>query len=208
MMLLFDTKAQRDAVVNDQPIIHDGRRLTFERSEETSNRFVAIPEWLIAVSSLDFPLEHWSLSNIPAAFRKLGNVVEIDPACLDGDYPSMRVVIERLHPNPIPDDLWVGNPGGLGTTFRVSVLCQPWRREEQLDAQGFLRPFFPRPPPGPGGIGLRGHMPGHMAPPPLMGPHLLDLLAGRASQLPSVAWVVLGLAQVTSQASTPTSLDT
>ncbi|CAO2041471.1 unnamed protein product [Urochloa humidicola] len=170
MMLLFDSREQRDAVVNDQPIVHDGGRLTFERSEETSNRFVAIPEWLVAVSSLDFPPEHWNRANVPAVFRKLGTVVEIDPACLDGDYSSMRVAIERLRPTRIPDDLWISNPGGLGTTFRVSELRGPWRREKQLDAHGNLRPFFPRPPPGPGGNELHDYMPGHMAPPPAYGP--------------------------------------
>ncbi|CAN6270193.1 unnamed protein product [Urochloa humidicola] len=208
MMLLFDSREQRDAVVNDQPIIHDGGRLTFERSEETSNRFVAIPEWLVAVSSLDFPPEHWNRANVPAAFRKLGTVVEIDPACLDGDYSSMRVIIERLRPTRIPDDLWISNPGGLGTTFRVAELRGPWRREEQLDAQGNLHPFFPRPPPGPGGNGLHGSMPGHMAPLLLLDPHYLAQLAAQDCLRLLEVWADLMGAWDASRALTPSSLGT
>ncbi|CAN6363512.1 unnamed protein product [Urochloa humidicola] len=197
MMLLFDTKAQRDAVVNEHPIFHEGGRLTFERSEETSNHFGAIPEWLVAVSALDFPV----------AFRKLGTVVEVDPVCLNGDYSSMRVLVERLRPNPIPDDLWVGNPRGLGTTFRVSMLRDPWRREEQLDAQGNLRPFVPRT--------LLGRVETvcssrratwHLSQP--MGLHLLAPLVARAYLPPSAGWADLLVAQDASRAMTPTSLAT
>ncbi|CAN6330814.1 unnamed protein product [Urochloa humidicola] len=150
MMLLFDSRTLRDAVVADAPIVYNGGTLTFEKSEESSNRFLAVPDWLLAVSCSDFPPEHWKLANIPAAFRKLGTVVEIDPECLLGNYSSLRVVIERPCNTPVPPTLSVGNPRtGLGSVFHVEVL-QAWRREAQLNAAGRLRPFFP-PPPGPNG---------------------------------------------------------
>ncbi|KAJ1272950.1 hypothetical protein BS78_06G242300 [Paspalum vaginatum] len=150
MMLIFDNRELRDAVVDMQPIIHDGGRLSLERSEETSNRFLAIPEWLVALEATDFPAEHWNPVGIPAGFRKLGTVVEIDPENIHpnprhSDYTSLRVVIERVRPTGIPEDHWIANHRGLGTTFGVRVL-RVWRREEQLDNLGRLRPFFPRAP--------------------------------------------------------------
>nr|XP_034585280.1 basic proline-rich protein-like [Setaria viridis] len=164
MMLVFDSQMLRDAVVEESPMIHDGGRVTLEKSEEASNRFLTIPQWLVAVSVTGFPPEQWKERNIPVAFRKLGTVVEIDQECLNGDYSSMRVVVERLQVQHLPDDLWVANPGGLGTTIRIEVL-RVWRRDEQLNAQGQLRPFFPRPP-GPGPHGGPAPAPGGLAPPP------------------------------------------
>lgn len=40
MLLRFDSKADSDAVASLSPIIHNGTRLTLERSEETSNHFI------------------------------------------------------------------------------------------------------------------------------------------------------------------------
>ena len=39
MMLRFASRIARDAVVGLSPIIHDGARLSLERSKETSNSF-------------------------------------------------------------------------------------------------------------------------------------------------------------------------
>lgn len=79
---------------------------------------------------------------IPAAFQQLGTVVEIDSDCLEDDYSSVRVVVAWGCPDRIPDDLWVANNDGLGATFQIDVL-RAWRREDQLDGNGHLRPFFP-----------------------------------------------------------------
>jgi hypothetical protein len=57
MLLKFDSKADRDAVANLNPIIHDGARLTIERTEESSNRFVLDQPWLVAISATEFPGE-------------------------------------------------------------------------------------------------------------------------------------------------------
>ncbi|RCV37067.1 hypothetical protein SETIT_8G033200v2 [Setaria italica] len=138
MMLVFDSQMLRDAVVEESPIIHDGGRVTLEKSEEASNSFLSILQCLVAVSATGFPPEHWKERNIPAAFRKLGTVVEINQECLNGNYSSMRVVVKRLQVQHLPDDLRVANPGDVGTTIRIEMLR--------------LRPFFPRPPgPGPHG---------------------------------------------------------
>lgn len=80
---------------------------------------------------------------IPAAFRQLGMVVEIDSNCLvEDDYSSVRVVVEHARPDRVLGDLWVANIGGLNATFQIEVL-HTWRREDQLDENGRLRPFFP-----------------------------------------------------------------
>jgi hypothetical protein len=75
------------------------------------------PEWLVAVSATHFPAKHWNAVGIPAAFRQLGTVVEIDYDCLEDDYSSVRVIIERNRPDRISDVLCVANVGGLGVTF-------------------------------------------------------------------------------------------
>lgn len=155
MLLRFDSRAARDAVVDMAPFVHDGGRVSLERSEETSNRFVARQDWLVAVTARSFPDEYWTPTGIPAAFRKLGTVVEIDQDCLEDDYSSLRVVVARTRPDRIPDVLHVGNPrGGLGSTFPIEP-TKIWPRAEQLDGLGRLRPFFPRPPPR-GPAGMRG----------------------------------------------------
>ncbi|CAL4982690.1 unnamed protein product [Urochloa decumbens] len=196
MALRFDSKAMRDYVVDQSPLLHDEGRIDLERSEEGDNRFQFQPEWLALAAATGFPDEHWDEAGIRAAFRKVSNVVEIDPDCLpvepDGeplDCSSIRVLVERFRPSDLPDDIYVGNPSdGLGTMFNVETL-RVWRREEQLDGQGSLRPFFRRPPtPGPNafngppppgpwtrhGLGPAGGGPAFPyggLPPPLLGPN-------------------------------------
>ncbi|CAN6177592.1 unnamed protein product [Urochloa humidicola] len=130
MMLLFESHALRDAVVDDAPLHHNGGTLTFEKSKESSNHFLVVPEWLVALECTDFPSEHWKLANIPAAIGKLDPVVEIDLECLLEDY-SLHVVVERVRNKPVPPTLSVGNPSGsgLGAVFHVNVLFT-WRRKE------------------------------------------------------------------------------
>jgi hypothetical protein len=142
MMLVFDTTIERDVVADSCPILHDGGQLTLVRSEETYNRFMATPRWLVAISAIGFPAEHWNPVGIAAGFRKIGTVVEIDRDCLLGDHSSLRVVVERVRTTGVPDDLLIGNRGGLGTRFSIEVL-HTWPKAEQLDALGRLRPFFP-----------------------------------------------------------------
>lgn len=49
MLLRFDSRANRDAVVDPSPIIHHGGHVNLERSKKTSNRFVIRFPWLAAV---------------------------------------------------------------------------------------------------------------------------------------------------------------
>lgn len=79
---------------------------------------------------------------MPDAFRQHGMVVKIESNCLEDDDSSVRIVIERACPVRIPGDLWVANAGGLAATFQIDVL-HTWRREDQLDGNGRLCPFFP-----------------------------------------------------------------
>lgn len=72
MMLHFVSRGDCDVVVGLSPIIHDGARLSPERSKETSNRFRIELKWLVAVSVVDFPEEHWDPEGILAVFCKLG----------------------------------------------------------------------------------------------------------------------------------------
>lgn len=91
MMLVFDSAIEHDMVVDLSPVIHDGGRVSLVRSEETENRFWVSLDWLVAVSATHFPPEHWTLVGIPAAFRQLGIVVEIDSDCLqDHDFLYAR----------------------------------------------------------------------------------------------------------------------
>ncbi|CAN6227584.1 unnamed protein product [Urochloa humidicola] len=195
MALRFDSKAMRDYVVDQSPLFHEDGRIDLERSEEGDNRFLFQPEWLAHAVATGFPDEHWHEAGIRAAFAKVGNVVEIDPDCLseepDGeplDCSSVHVLIERFRACDLPEDIYVGNPsGGLGTVFNVTTL-RVWHREQQLDGQGRLRPFFRRPPPpgpngynappagqwagfGPGALGGGPLFPHGGLPPPFGGPN-------------------------------------
>ncbi|CAN6165254.1 unnamed protein product [Urochloa humidicola] len=182
MALRFDSKAMRDYVVDQSPLFHDGGTIDLERSEDGDNRFQFQPEWLALAVATSFPDEHWHEEGIIAAFRKVGNVVEIDPDCLPaepGDEPvdcsSVRVIVERFRACELPEDVYIGNPfGGLGSVFNVQTL-RVWRREAQLDANGRLRPVFHRPPPpgpfGPPAPPPAGHWPGFAAGPAGGGPH-------------------------------------
>lgn len=112
----------------------------------------------MAVSAVDFPKEHWDPVRIQDGFRKLGIVVDIDPAFLGDDHSILRVVVARRSMARIDNDQYMGNPGkgargqSLGTAFTIEVL-RIWPREEQLGELGNLRPFFPRPPGGANGGG-------------------------------------------------------
>lgn len=135
MLLHFDTKAERDYVVDACPITYEGASLMLERSEESSNRFTTDQTWLIAIKATNFPDKHWTVSGIPAAFAKVGAVVEVGWACLLGDTSLVHVVVARETPSDIPDDQFVGNPGKgasgrvLGSTFHIEVL-RVWPRSE------------------------------------------------------------------------------
>jgi hypothetical protein len=58
MMLMFDSMVKQDAVVHMSSIVHDGGHASLECSEETSNRFLVLPEWLVAISATGSPLGH------------------------------------------------------------------------------------------------------------------------------------------------------
>jgi hypothetical protein len=125
MMLVFDQHDEHDLVVDAAPIPHDGGMLSFECAKATSNRFVAPLVWLTTLEASDFPAEFWNDRCIPAAFRKLGKVVEIDQDYLDGDYSSLWVVVARSKADGLPDDLWVANNSGfpgLGSPFGIRPL--------------------------------------------------------------------------------------
>jgi hypothetical protein len=162
MLLHFDSMAERDYMVHLSPITHDGSHVLLVHSEEGPNHFITYQPWLAALSVTNFPDEHCTESGIPDAFCKLGTVVEIDLACLEGDSSTICVVVARSSTSRIPKRKFLGKPGKgtngrvLGSTFDIEVL-RVWPRAEQLDALGLLRPFFPQPPGpgnGSGGAGL------------------------------------------------------
>lgn len=120
LLLRFDSRADRDAVVDCSPIHHEGGRVLLEKAEDTTFRFPIHTPWLLALSASDFPPDQWHVEGIRAGFAELGYVVEIDDDCIrenDEDYSSMRVVIARETADPPPGELWVGNghPQGAPT---------------------------------------------------------------------------------------------
>lgn len=137
MMVRFDSVAESDFIVDMSPIAHGGAQLSLERSEESPYRSVLHQPWLAAISATNFQDEHWTLTGIPTAFRRIGTVVEIDPACLEGDYSSLRVVVARKTASGIPDEEFVGNPAfGPGSSrwmgWAVSIPFfspSPWPRQ-------------------------------------------------------------------------------
>lgn len=157
MMLRFDSKADRDSLARLSPIIHNGASLTVEKAEEADSWFVLEQPWLVALSSKDYPGEHWNPEGIRIGFRKIGTIIEIDPECHhDDNYSALRVVVTRVKPDRFKLDHWIGNPSKgprgrvLGSTFTISVI-RVWSCADQLDDTGSLRPFFPRPPGAPNG---------------------------------------------------------
>lgn len=183
MMLWFNNRGDRDAMVDLCPIIYDGACLSLERSEETLNRFDIEQKWLVAVSAIDFPEEHWDLEGIPPTFHKLGTVIDIDSAYLGDNHSVLRVVTARRTTTGIHNDIYLGNPShgacgkSLGSAFTIEVLWI-WPCEEQLDALGNLRPFFPYPSGANGG----GNAPnGLFGPPPPPGPILHGAAIGPPS---------------------------
>ncbi|TVU18768.1 hypothetical protein EJB05_34881, partial [Eragrostis curvula] len=149
MLLRFPNIAACEFAVTLSPIYHDGGTMELEHSADTGNRFLDTPEWLAYISVLDYPLEHWFVANIRAAFRCFGTVVEIDPTCLSGfDYSSLRLIVEVRDRSVIPEDVWITAPGGAGCIVRVTII-HAWPRAEQVDEHGQLVPFFFHPPPPP-----------------------------------------------------------
>lgn len=57
-LLHFDSKVDRDAMVDLSPIHHEAGHLTLECPKDTSNRFIIRCPWLLAVAATDFPEEH------------------------------------------------------------------------------------------------------------------------------------------------------
>lgn len=129
MMLRFASKADRDSFATMSPINHDGATLTVEKAEEADSRFILDQPWLVVLYSKDLPGEHWHPKGIRTAFRKIGDVVEIEPECLhDDDYSALRMVVTRVKPGGFAENQWIGNLGKgprghmLGSTFTVSVI--------------------------------------------------------------------------------------
>lgn len=81
--------AERDFVVSECPIVHEGATLVLEWSEEGANRFVTEQSWLVAIPTTKFPDEHWTADGIQSVFLKVATVVKVDGACLTGDTSSV-----------------------------------------------------------------------------------------------------------------------
>ncbi|XP_066354850.1 uncharacterized protein [Miscanthus floridulus] len=64
-----------------------------------------------------FPPEHWNLRGIPEALRGIGDVLEIDADCIDGDYSSVRAIVASRHHDGIPERVNIANPNGLGSNW-------------------------------------------------------------------------------------------
>jgi hypothetical protein len=118
LLMRFDSRADRDTVVDRSPIHQEGGCVLLEKVKDTTFRFLIHTPWLMALSALDFPIDQWHVEGIRAGFAELGYVVEIDDDCIREnveDYSTMRVVIARETADSPPGELWVGNGHPQGT---------------------------------------------------------------------------------------------
>ena len=154
-MLVFDSPLDREMAAMASPFHLNGGRVFLVRSELAPYRFRRDPEWHIAISVTRFPPEHWNADEIREALRSIGDVLEIDSDCLDGDFSSVRAVVARHSLNGVPNEIPLVNPDGLGAVPRVSIY-RCWPRALQLDAVGRYRPFYRSNRGPPVGDGQRG----------------------------------------------------
>ncbi|KAG2595020.1 hypothetical protein PVAP13_5KG047550 [Panicum virgatum] len=149
MQLRFVTHAEREMVVAQQPIIHEGARMVLERCEESPNRFYKRSDLLAYLSVREFPPKHWYEAPIKKAFSCFGTVVEIDPRNLARtDYSSLRIVVALEQSYDVSGDVWIHAADGNGSIVNVRKR-RVWPLENQLDDNSQLRPFFPPLPPPP-----------------------------------------------------------
>ena len=93
-----------------------------------SNRFSIEQKFLVALSVVNFPEEHWDPDQIQARFCKLVTLVDIDPAYLGDNNSVLQVVLARRIATVISNDQYLGNPSrgargsSLGTAFTVEML--------------------------------------------------------------------------------------
>jgi hypothetical protein len=98
------------AVQDENPIVHHGVRVRLEREETAQRTPPAVPEFCALLRASPFPAEHFSPVGIAAAFSRCGEVIEIDPICLQGhDMSAVKVVVQLYSEAAIaaiPGDLW------------------------------------------------------------------------------------------------------
>lgn len=98
-LLHFGSPEAREAAMSAQPFHVGGATVSLGRIEETTDRFVHEPTWLVEVAVWNFPEEHWDEERIHKLFACIGEVMEIDPFCFPGfDRSCLRFVIALQHP--------------------------------------------------------------------------------------------------------------
>lgn len=60
--------------------------------------------------------KYWNDRGIPESLRHLGDVLEVDRDCLNGDF-SVHAVIARCCLDGVPENVRIANPNGLGAVF-------------------------------------------------------------------------------------------
>ena len=82
MLLRFCSAFGREVAMGLQPITYNGTVVRLERQEETDNRFIRVPNWLVLVHVWDYPEEHWDEDKVRSVFSCIRSIMEIDPECL------------------------------------------------------------------------------------------------------------------------------
>jgi hypothetical protein len=138
------------AVQDENPIVHHGVRVRLEQEETAQRTLPAVPEFCALLRASPFPTEHFSPVEIAAAFSKCGEVIEIDPICLQGhDMSAVKVVVQLYSEAAIaaiPGDLWPCR-GPWGTRISPVQVVQVWCYEQSFEDGVYCHFFGPPPPP-------------------------------------------------------------
>jgi hypothetical protein len=149
--LHFGSPEAREAAMSAQPFHVGGATVSLGRIEETTDRFVHEPAWLVEVAVWNFPEEYWDEERIHKLFACIGEVMEIDPFCFpEFDRSCLRFVIALQHPRVL-HCVGIHPPSGRGIVLQQTGLTF-WPREQQYDAAGDWIPYYgttPPPPPPP-----------------------------------------------------------
>ncbi|KAL6843148.1 hypothetical protein ACP4OV_026861 [Aristida adscensionis] len=120
---IFRSEADREFAINCQPLPAMEHTVTFQRHDETDNRFRFPHEGYVSLAIEDFPFEHWTKQGVRIAAGVMANPCQLSQICLQGlDFSAVLMVALYERVEYIPYELLVKNADGVGTVARVRQL--------------------------------------------------------------------------------------
>ncbi|KAM0846258.1 hypothetical protein ACQ4PT_055790 [Festuca glaucescens] len=119
-VVLFRTRADREAAVDGSPFPVLEHSVYFERHEEAPNRLRFTHAGYAALALMRFPFDQWTEPRIQGSVGSMGNPMEFTQVCMSGrSYAAVMLVIKYENYFRIPQDLDVKNADGDYTVVEV-----------------------------------------------------------------------------------------